>query len=140
MLIDLLSQTLIELGETKHPTLGSRVVHGQGASLLGATAPILRIDVVEHLAFPPQKTAKLVHRPWQSSLSIFRKSMSPARSGLESGFPSGNATNAKMLERFLFPVSVKPLQVTRRGRWRRVNRVTYPVRQHDSTSVRDAEA
>jgi hypothetical protein len=26
-----------------------------------------------------------------------------------SGFPSKNATNAKMLERFLFPVYVKPL-------------------------------
>jgi hypothetical protein len=30
---------------------------------------------------------------------------------LGSGFPSENATNAKMLERFLFPVSVKPLQI-----------------------------
>jgi hypothetical protein len=28
---------------------------------------------------------------------------------VESDFPSENATNAKMLERFLFPVSVKPL-------------------------------
>jgi hypothetical protein len=28
---------------------------------------------------------------------------------VESGFPSENATNAKMLERFLFPVSVKAL-------------------------------
>jgi hypothetical protein len=28
---------------------------------------------------------------------------------VESGFPSENATNAKMLERFLFPVSVKLL-------------------------------
>jgi hypothetical protein len=28
---------------------------------------------------------------------------------VESGFPSENATNAKMLKRFLFPVSVKPL-------------------------------
>jgi hypothetical protein len=28
---------------------------------------------------------------------------------VESGFPSENATNAKMLERFLSPVCVKPL-------------------------------
>jgi hypothetical protein len=28
---------------------------------------------------------------------------------VESGFSSKNAANAKMLERFLFPVSVKPL-------------------------------
>jgi hypothetical protein len=28
---------------------------------------------------------------------------------VESGFPPENAANAKMLERFLFPVSVKPL-------------------------------
>jgi hypothetical protein len=28
---------------------------------------------------------------------------------VESGFPSENATNAKMLERCLFPVCVKPL-------------------------------
>jgi hypothetical protein len=28
---------------------------------------------------------------------------------VESGFPSENATKAKMLERFPFPVSVKPL-------------------------------
>jgi hypothetical protein len=28
---------------------------------------------------------------------------------VESGFPSENASNAKMPERFLFPVSVKPL-------------------------------
>jgi hypothetical protein len=28
---------------------------------------------------------------------------------VESGLPSENATNAKMLKRFLFPVSVKPL-------------------------------
>jgi hypothetical protein len=27
---------------------------------------------------------------------------------VESGFPSENATDAKMLERFLFPVSVRP--------------------------------
>jgi len=27
----------------------------------------------------------------------------------ESGFPSENATNAQMLERFLFPATVKPL-------------------------------
>jgi hypothetical protein len=31
---------------------------------------------------------------------------------VESGFPSDNATNAKMLERFLFPVSVKPLWIS----------------------------
>jgi hypothetical protein len=32
-----------------------------------------------------------------------------AKAGVESGFPSENATTAKMLERFLSPVHVKPL-------------------------------
>jgi hypothetical protein len=32
-----------------------------------------------------------------------------AQAGVDTGFRSGNATNARMLERFLSPVNVKPL-------------------------------
>jgi hypothetical protein len=37
------------------------------------------------------------------------KAKMPFSGKVESGFPSENATNAKMLERFLLLVSVKPL-------------------------------
>src|SRR5580704_5167020 len=41
--------------------------------------------------------------------------MPPARSGVDSGFSSENATNAKMPERFPFPVSMKPVSMARRA-------------------------
>jgi hypothetical protein len=50
---------------------------------------------------------------WRNSAASDRVLAIGVFSGkLESGFPSKNATNAKMLERFLFPVSVKPLQIS----------------------------
>jgi hypothetical protein len=40
--------------------------------------------------------------------SIFRKKPAPAKAGVDTGFPSENAINAKMPERFLFSVIAKP--------------------------------
>jgi hypothetical protein len=36
--------------------------------------------------------------------ALFRKKPAPAKAGVDTGFPSENAINAKMLEWFLFPV------------------------------------
>jgi hypothetical protein len=47
--------------------------------------------------------------PQRCGRSIFRKMPAPAEAGVETGFPSENATMQKMLERFLYPVCVKPL-------------------------------
>jgi hypothetical protein len=43
------------------------------------------------------------------SLEHFQEKPALAKAGVESGFPSENAENAKMPERFLFPVYAKPL-------------------------------
>jgi hypothetical protein len=42
-------------------------------------------------------------------LEHFQEKHALAKAGVESGFPSENATNAKMPERFLSPIYAKPL-------------------------------
>jgi hypothetical protein len=62
--------------------------------------------------FPPENAtnAKAFSGKVESGFPSENATNAKAFSGkVESGFPSENATKAKMLERFPFPVSVKPL-------------------------------
>ena len=79
-----------------------------GEDPAGLSLPSRSPSRILELCLPQlQETGKLYELP--PGLEHLQEKHALTKARVESGFPSENATNAKMLERFLSPVDVKPL-------------------------------